>query len=48
MNPNQSVGTNAVEMLANGFAKVNVIIPSPSCPGFEGEVFAFSKHFNFD
>ncbi|MEM6450336.1 MAG: hypothetical protein AAF703_08490 [Cyanobacteria bacterium P01_D01_bin.105] len=48
MQPNQSVGINGAELMADGFTKINVTIPSPSCPTFKGEVFAFSKHFNFD
>lgn len=48
LKPNQSIGVNAVQAVRDGFTKVNVIVPSPSCPSFKGNVFVFSKHFNFD
>ncbi len=48
LKPNQSVGVNAVQAVRDGFTKVNIIVPSPSCPSFKGNVFVFSKHFNFD
>ena len=48
LDPNQSIGVNAVQAMKDGFTKVNVIIPSPSCPSFKGDVFVFNKHFNFD
>ncbi|MEM9092386.1 MAG: hypothetical protein AAGC93_27100 [Cyanobacteria bacterium P01_F01_bin.53] len=48
LNPNQSIGVNEVQVMKDGFSKVNVTIPSPSCPTFKGEVFVFNKHFNFD
>jgi hypothetical protein len=48
LKPNQSIGVNAVQAGRDGFTKVNVIVPSPSCPSFKGNVFVFSKHFSFD
>ena len=48
LKPNQSIGVNAVQAARDGFTKVNVIVPSPTCPAFKGNVFVFNKHFNFD
>ena len=48
LKPNQSVGVNAVQAVRDGFTKVNIIVPSPSCPSFKENVFVFTKHFNFD
>ena len=48
LKPNQSVGVNAVQAGRDGFAKVNIIVPSPACPSLKGNAFVFSKHFNFD
>ena len=41
------VGINAYEEGRDGFVKINVIIPSSSCPAFKGELYVFKKHFNF-
>ncbi len=41
------VGINAFEDLGNGFAKINVTVPSSSCPGFTGVLYVFHNHFNF-
>ena len=42
-----AIGINSFEDVGNGFVKVNVIIPSSSCPAFRGELYVFKKHFNF-
>ncbi len=41
------VGINAFEDLGNGFVKINVTVPSSSCPGFTGVLYVFHNHFNF-
>ena len=41
------VGINRYEPVGNGFVKLNITIPSSSCPGFTGTVYVFEKHFNF-
>jgi Pyruvate phosphate dikinase, AMP/ATP-binding domain len=41
------VGLNAFEDVGNGFVKLNVTVPSSSCPGFTGVLYVFRKHFNF-
>ncbi|MEO1621238.1 MAG: PEP/pyruvate-binding domain-containing protein [Cyanobacteria bacterium J06632_3] len=41
------VGINRYEPVGNGFIKLNITIPSSSCPDFIGPVYVFEKHFNF-
>jgi hypothetical protein len=41
------IGINAFEEVGNGFVKLNVTVPSSSCPDFTGVVYVFQKHFNF-
>jgi hypothetical protein len=41
------VGINSFEDVGNGFVKVNVTVPSSSCPGFTGVLYVFRQHFNF-
>lgn len=41
------VGINAFEDVGGGFVKLNVIIPSSSCPAFRGEMYVLREHFNF-
>jgi hypothetical protein len=47
MKTDSVVGINAFEDLGNGFVKINVTVPSSSCPGFTSVLYVFRKHFNF-
>lgn len=47
MKTDSVIAINAFEDVGNGFVKLNVTIPSSSCPTFRGELYAFRKHFNF-
>lgn len=42
-----AIGINSFESVGNGFVKVNVTIPSSSCPLFTGQLYLFRKHFNW-
>ena len=47
MKADSVIGINQFEPVGNGFAKLNVTIPSSSCRNFTGTVYVFEKHFNF-
>ncbi|MEM9092029.1 MAG: PEP/pyruvate-binding domain-containing protein [Cyanobacteria bacterium P01_F01_bin.53] len=47
MKTDSVIGINSFETVGNGFVKVNITIPSSSCPDFRGEMYLFRKHFNF-
>jgi hypothetical protein len=47
MKTDQVVGVNAYEEVGNGFVKLNITIPTSSCPSFKGEVYVYKQHFNF-
>ncbi len=41
------VGIDSFEPAGNGFVKINITIPSSSCPEFTGTAYVFENHFSF-